>query len=139
MKQMDYVVHREGEFFVAQCLDVDVSGFGSTREEAAANLKEAVELYFEDEPAGAFTPVADATVGRELVNAQAARLSGRHPAVRPDCIMRPRMPTRLWTIGYNVPNWNTGFCVLCSAIPQNRQISTRILVGHKKAQRAQRG
>jgi predicted RNase H-like HicB family nuclease len=69
MKQMDYVVYREDEFFVAQCLNVDVSSFGSTREEAASNLKEAVELYFQDEPAGAFTPVTDATVGRELVNA----------------------------------------------------------------------
>jgi len=66
---MDYVVYREDEFFVAQCLNVDVSSFGSSREEAAANLKEAVELYLEDEPAGVFTPVNDATVGRELVNA----------------------------------------------------------------------
>ena len=66
---MDYVVYREDEFFVAQCLNVDVSSFGSSREEAAANLKEAAEIYFEDEPAGVFTPVNDATVGRELVNA----------------------------------------------------------------------
>ena len=66
---MDYVVYREDEFFVAQCLNVDVSSFGSSREEAAANLKEAVELYLEDEPAGVFTPVNDATIGRELVNA----------------------------------------------------------------------
>jgi predicted RNase H-like HicB family nuclease len=66
---MDYVVYREEEFFVAQCLNVDVSSFGATRAEAAANLKEAVELYFEDEPGGAFTPVNDAVVGRELVNA----------------------------------------------------------------------
>ena len=44
---MNYVIYREGEFFVAQCLNVDVSSFGSTREEAVANLKEAVELYFE--------------------------------------------------------------------------------------------
>lgn len=68
MKRMDYVVYREDEFFVAQCLNVDVSSFGATREEAAANLKEAVELYLEDEPAGAFTPVSDATFGQELVN-----------------------------------------------------------------------
>jgi predicted RNase H-like HicB family nuclease len=67
MKQMDYVVCREDEFFVAQCLNVDVSSFGSTREEAAASLKEAVELYFQDEPAAAFTMVNDPTVGRELV------------------------------------------------------------------------
>ena len=44
---MNYVIYREDEFLVAQCLNVDVSSFGSTREEAVANLKEAVELYFE--------------------------------------------------------------------------------------------
>lgn len=69
MKQMDYVVYREDEFFVAQCLNVDVSSFGATREEATANLKEAVELYFEDAPGDSFTTVTDAAVGRELVNA----------------------------------------------------------------------
>lgn len=69
MRQMAYVVYREDEFMVAQCLNVDVSSFGATREEAVANLKEAVELYFEDEPAANFTPVADLNVGEELVNA----------------------------------------------------------------------
>lgn len=44
---MSYVVYREEEFFVAQCLNVDVSSFGDTREAAIANLKEAVELYIE--------------------------------------------------------------------------------------------
>jgi len=42
------VVYREDEFVVAQCLNVDGSSFGATREEAVANLKEAVELYFEN-------------------------------------------------------------------------------------------
>lgn len=69
MKEMAYVVYREDEFFVAQCLNVDVSSFGASREEAAANLKEAVELYFEDEPSDAFTPVNDVAVGQEMVNA----------------------------------------------------------------------
>jgi predicted RNase H-like HicB family nuclease len=69
MKQMAYVVYREEEFIVAQCLNVDVSSFGSTREEAVANLKEAVELHFEGEPESAFTPVTDLNVGQELVDA----------------------------------------------------------------------
>lgn len=38
---------RDGEWFVAQCLDVDVVSQGKTPEEALANLKEALELYFE--------------------------------------------------------------------------------------------
>lgn len=69
MKQMAYVVYREDEFMVAQCLNVDVSSFGVTREEAVANLKEAVELYFENAPDSTFTSVADLKVGEELVNA----------------------------------------------------------------------
>ena len=69
MKQMAYVVYREDEFMVAQCLNVDVSSFGATREEAVTNLKEAVELYFENEPDSTFTMVADMNVGEELVNA----------------------------------------------------------------------
>ena len=69
MKAMAYCVYREEEFFVSQCLNVDVSSFGSTREEAVANLKEAVELYFEGEPSSAYTPVSDVAVGQEMVNA----------------------------------------------------------------------
>jgi len=49
MKPIAYVLYREDEFIVAQCLNVDVSSFGANREEAVANLKEAVELYFEGE------------------------------------------------------------------------------------------
>ena len=40
-------VWREGEWFVSQCLEVDVASQGETEEEALANLKEALELYFE--------------------------------------------------------------------------------------------
>jgi len=54
---------------VAQCLNVDVSSFGSTRDEAVANLKEAVELYFEGETGDAYTPVSEIVVGEESVDA----------------------------------------------------------------------
>ncbi|HEV7938966.1 MAG TPA: hypothetical protein VGP18_13200 [Solirubrobacteraceae bacterium] len=40
------IIYREGEYFVAQCLDIDVSSFGNTEADALANLGEAVELYF---------------------------------------------------------------------------------------------
>ena len=40
-------VWREGDWFVSQCLEVDVASQGETEEEALANLKEALELYFE--------------------------------------------------------------------------------------------
>ncbi|HRN86700.1 MAG TPA: type II toxin-antitoxin system HicB family antitoxin [Candidatus Dojkabacteria bacterium] len=39
---------REDDLFVAQCLDVDVSSFGATQNEALENIKEAIELYLED-------------------------------------------------------------------------------------------
>ena len=41
-------VWREGDWFVSQCLEVDVASQGATEEEAIANLKEALELYFEE-------------------------------------------------------------------------------------------
>jgi predicted RNase H-like HicB family nuclease len=37
----------EGPWVVAQCLEVDVASQGGTEEEALANLREALELYFE--------------------------------------------------------------------------------------------
>jgi predicted RNase H-like HicB family nuclease len=40
-------VWREGDWFVSQCLEVDVASQGETEEEALANLKEALELHFE--------------------------------------------------------------------------------------------
>jgi len=48
--QFSYVIWKEGRYFVAQCLNVDVSSFGRTRNEALKNLEEAVELYFENRP-----------------------------------------------------------------------------------------
>ena len=53
------VVWREGGQYVAQSLNVDVSSFGNTRTEALSNLKEALELYFEDAPAGAASSVEE--------------------------------------------------------------------------------
>lgn len=40
-------VWREGDWFVAQCLEIDVASQGVTEDEALANLTEALELYFE--------------------------------------------------------------------------------------------
>jgi predicted RNase H-like HicB family nuclease len=41
------IVWKEGQYFVAQCLNVEVSSFGTTKEEALKNLEEAIALYFE--------------------------------------------------------------------------------------------
>jgi predicted RNase H-like HicB family nuclease len=40
-------VWREGDWYVAQCLELDVASQGETEAEALDNLKEALELYFE--------------------------------------------------------------------------------------------
>jgi len=50
MRKIDLknVVWKEGKHYVAQCLNVDVSSFGKTKNEALKALDEALELYFED-------------------------------------------------------------------------------------------
>ncbi len=40
-------VWREGDWFVAQCLDVDVASQGKSEDEALANLKQARALHVE--------------------------------------------------------------------------------------------
>lgn len=47
---------REGNGFVAQCLEIDVASQGDSPEEALRNLKEALELYFEGEPRRVIPP-----------------------------------------------------------------------------------
>jgi predicted RNase H-like HicB family nuclease len=40
-------IWREGNWYVSQCLEIDIASQGETEEEALANLKEALELHFE--------------------------------------------------------------------------------------------
>jgi predicted RNase H-like HicB family nuclease len=40
-------IWREDDWFVAQCLEIDVASQGETEDEALANLREALELYVE--------------------------------------------------------------------------------------------
>ena len=48
---IEVVLYREGDTWVAQALNVEVSSFGDTRDEARAAITEALELYFEDDDA----------------------------------------------------------------------------------------
>lgn len=41
------LIWKEGKYFVAKCVEVEVASQGSSRAEAQANLQEALELYFE--------------------------------------------------------------------------------------------
>lgn len=70
MHQLKYIVYKEGNYYVSQCLNVDVASFGDTIDDAVKNLKEAVELYLEDGENEAFYhPVGDALLGESVVNA----------------------------------------------------------------------
>jgi len=50
MKAFKYVIYREGKYYVSQCLNIDIASCGDTIEEAISNLKDAIMLYFRNEP-----------------------------------------------------------------------------------------
>lgn len=68
MKSMKYTVWKEDKYFVAQCLNIDVSSFGETIDEAVLNLMEAVELYFEDNDNSAYTQIDNVMIGECQIN-----------------------------------------------------------------------
>ena len=49
MKSLTAIIRKGERQFVALCPEVDVVSQGYTKEEAPKNLKEAVELYLEEE------------------------------------------------------------------------------------------
>ena len=55
-------IWKEGEWFIAQCAQVDVASNGHTEQEAIDNLREALELYFEPPTATIIPKVADVEV-----------------------------------------------------------------------------
>jgi len=44
---LNALVWKEGDLFVAQCLEVDVASQGETKKKAVVNLEEALELHLE--------------------------------------------------------------------------------------------
>lgn len=54
-REFSATVWQEDDWFVAQCLQVDVASQGRTEQEALKNLSEALELHFE-EPRATITP-----------------------------------------------------------------------------------
>ncbi len=56
-------IRREGSWYVAQCLEVDVASQGHSEQEALRNLREALELHFEE-------PVARQSVGWGAANSE---------------------------------------------------------------------
>ncbi len=50
---MNALVWREGAWFVAKAVEIDIASQGKSMSEALINLNEAIELYFEDEKVSA--------------------------------------------------------------------------------------
>ena len=46
-KTLTAILEREGNGFVALCPELDIASQGESLEEAKANLREAIELFFE--------------------------------------------------------------------------------------------
>lgn len=47
-KTLTASVWKEGKWFVAQCLEVDIASQGRTKKQALENLVEAIALHFEE-------------------------------------------------------------------------------------------
>lgn len=69
MKNIKYVVYKDGDYYVSQCLNIDVSSFGDTIDDAINALKEAVALYFEDENDSEYHEIGVALLGDDVINA----------------------------------------------------------------------
>lgn len=50
---MNALVWREGMWYVAKAIEIEIASQGKTAREALINLQEAIELYFEDEKVSA--------------------------------------------------------------------------------------
>jgi len=44
------ILHKEGDFYVAECPELGTVSQGSSLDEAVANLREATELFLEEFP-----------------------------------------------------------------------------------------
>ena len=70
MRNIRYVVYKEGEYYVSQCLNVDVSSFGKTIDEAISALKESVFLFFEDEnDSSEYHVIGETLLGEDVIHA----------------------------------------------------------------------
>ena len=47
-KQFTAIIEREGDGYISFCPEFDIASQGDTIEEARENLREALELFFED-------------------------------------------------------------------------------------------
>lgn len=50
-QKLSALVWQEKDWHVAKCVEIEIASQGKTKQEALDNLIEALELYFENEPA----------------------------------------------------------------------------------------
>jgi len=67
MRNIDVVFYKEGKYWVAQALNVEVSSFGGTLKESRAAIMEALELYFEDAAESEALNISEVVVERVSV------------------------------------------------------------------------
>ncbi len=70
IKNFKYIVYKESDYYVSQCLNVEVSSFGENIQEAIDNLNEALLLYFEDnkDSLGSIALIQDTLIGETQIN-----------------------------------------------------------------------
>lgn len=66
--KIKYEVYPESGIFIARCLDIDVASDGATDAEAVANLREAIELYFERNAEALIAQAAEEAAGQDKLD-----------------------------------------------------------------------
>jgi len=69
MKSIKYVLYKEDKYYVVQCINIELSTFGETIDDAMRNLDEALALYFEDDK-DVLEPVTieNVMLGEKIIN-----------------------------------------------------------------------
>ena len=64
------IVWKENKIFVAKFLELELASQGKTKDEAVKNLKEALDLYLEDESKGnlSFPQIEEVSSQKVLIN-----------------------------------------------------------------------
>lgn len=68
MKKIQCIIYEDGGQFVAHCLNTGVASQGDTYEEAVKNIKEAVELYLEDDDKDFIAITGGITLTEQFIN-----------------------------------------------------------------------
>ena len=68
MKKIQCIIYQDGDQFVAHCLNTGVASQGDSYDEAVKNIKEAVELYLEDDDSDYIPILGGITLTEQYIN-----------------------------------------------------------------------